>query len=144
MIYMDVLLYAHVLHCILFCICIFYHVLCHKWHYKSVKSMYVCSWRWHFMIALSAQIDFWVEQLPMKQTSQEVTFSKLCFNQAALIYPIRARNIWVYTQHYGYWCRGTKAPGHQHLQCWLNIQCIWSMSWRDYYIYWEKYKKAKF
>ena len=37
----------------------------------------------------------------------------------------------MHTQHCSYWCPGAKAPGHQYPQCWLNIHCIGSVSFRN-------------
>ena len=34
------------------------------------------------------------------------------------------RNAWVPTQHYSYWCPGTKPPGHLYQQCWLNTHFV--------------------
>ena len=33
-------------------------------------------------------------------------------------------NVWVHTQHCGYWCSGAKAPDNQYPQFWLNIHYI--------------------
>ena len=38
--------------------------------------------------------------------------------------PWTAGNTWVHSQHCGYWYPGAKAPGHQYPQCWLNVDCI--------------------
>ena len=35
------------------------------------------------------------------------------------------------SQHYGYWCHGAKASGHQYPQCWLNIHCIGPILYKD-------------
>ena len=44
--------------------------------------------------------------------------------------PLTPGNTWVLSQHCGYWCPGAKAPGHQYPQCWLNIHCVGSVSYK--------------
>ena len=35
------------------------------------------------------------------------------------------------SQHCGYWCPGAKAAGHQYPQCWLNINFIGPVSYKN-------------
>ena len=45
--------------------------------------------------------------------------------------PWTTGNTRVHTQHCSYWCPGAKAPGYQYPRCWLNIHCIWLVSYRN-------------
>ena len=55
--------------------------------------------------------------------------------RSTLVNPLTPGSAWMRSQHCGYWCPGAKAPGHQHPQCWLNINCIGPVSYKKYCTY---------
>ena len=49
----------------------------------------------------------------------------------AFINPSITVNTWVCTQQFSYWCLSAKTPGHWYPQCWLNINCIGPVLWKN-------------
>ena len=52
-------------------------------------------------------------------------------------------NVWVQTQHCGYWCPVVKAPAQQYPQCWLDISGIRPVSGKMFYIYFKQHYETK-
>ena len=51
---------------------------------------------------------------------------------ARLCQPMNSwKRMCAYTQHCSYWWSNAKAPCHHSTQCWLNIQCIVTVSYRN-------------
>ena len=63
--------------------------------------------------------------LPAKLDLFLQSFSRyLWFYEPVNHQPVNAWKLMGVTQHFGYWCFGAKAPGHQYPQCWLKMHYI--------------------